>query len=359
MSKYDIVFHLVGKQRIPNLMGVLHIPAKKHVFIETKEYNSDYIYNFLDDNECDNIVVQANDIVDVRDSILKYLNNYKADNIAFNLTGGTKLMFIGAYVACNKLNATPFYIDATKRMLFQLDNNTKRPLDALLKVNDFLKLHVANSNYTIKQRDIEVSNKEKQILNLMWKNRNDIKNIFSKYMQNKSVIFNRPFFSGAISITILDDSICLINIDGISCKFYRDEGYYKFLSGTWFEEYIYTLIEKYVKEGTITDIALGTIVEYNNVPFNEFDILFTDGKRLFEIECKFKTGGICQTDITKLDSNAKYFGGSEVCSILASTQDVKDKGFKEKIKSLGVNHIYGDKLSDMLDKIITDKLAVY
>ena len=28
---YDIVFYLVGEQRIPNLMGVLHITAKKNM----------------------------------------------------------------------------------------------------------------------------------------------------------------------------------------------------------------------------------------------------------------------------------------------------------------------------------------
>ena len=157
---YDIVFHLVGKQRIPNLMGVLHIPAKKHVFIETKEYTSNYI-------------------IGVQNSILRYLNNYKADKIAFNLTGGIKLMFVGAYNACNKLNAAPFYIDATKRMLFRLDSDTKRPLNALIKVEDFIKLHASNSNYNINKRDIHLSDTEKKFLCLMWKNRNDIKRIFS------------------------------------------------------------------------------------------------------------------------------------------------------------------------------------
>ena len=33
---YDIVFHLVGKQRIPNLMGVLHIPGKNMFLLKQK-----------------------------------------------------------------------------------------------------------------------------------------------------------------------------------------------------------------------------------------------------------------------------------------------------------------------------------
>lgn len=354
---YDIVFHLVGKQRIPNLMGVLHIPAKKHVFIETKEYTSNYIYSFLHNSEYDNIVVQANDIIGVQDSILKYLKQYQADKIAFNLTGGTKLMFVGAYNACSKLNAVPYYIDATKRMLFQLNNNTKRSLDAILKVEDFIKLHISNSNYTIYKRDIHLSDIEKKFLSLMWKNRNDIKRIFSTHIQGKKLVFNHPFISNSTSITILNDYKCLISIDKISCKFNRDEGIVKFLSGTWFEEYIYTLIDKYIKEGSITDISIGTIVEYNKVPSYEFDILFTDGKRLFEIECK--SGKVDQTDITKLDSNATYFGGSEVCSILATVQDIQDNGMKAKLKALDITQIYGDKLSNKLEDIITKKLSVY
>lgn len=354
---YDIVFHLVGKQRIPNLMGVLHIPAKKHVFIETKEYTSNYIYPFLYNSEYDNIVVQANDIIGVHDSILKYLKQYQADKIAFNLTGGTKLMFVGAYNACSKLNAVPYYIDATKRMLFQLDNNTKRSLDAVLKVEDFIKLHISNSNYTIYKRDIHLSNIEKKFLSLMWKNRNDIKRIFSTHIQGKKLVFEYPFVSGSTSVTILKDNLCSISIDNFSCEFKRDDGCVKFLSGTWFEEYIYTLIDKYVKEGSITNISIGTIVAYNKVPSYEFDILFTDGKRLFEIECK--SGDVDQTDITKLDSNATYFGGSEVCSILATVQDIQDNGKKAKLKALGITQIYGDKLSNKLEEIITKKLSVY
>lgn len=354
---YDIVFHLVGKQRIPNLMGVLHIPARKHIFIETKEYASNYIYPFLHNSEYDHIVVQANDIIGVQDSILRYLNNYKADKIAFNLTGGTKLMFVGAYSACNKLNAVPFYIDATKRMLFQLDNNTKSPLNALIKVEDFIKLHASNSNYSINKRDIYLSDTEKKFLHLMWKNRDDIKRIFLKYIQNKTLVFKHHFVSNSTAVTILNNKVCLIEIDSFSCEFNRDEGCVKFLSGTWFEEYIYTLIDKYIKEGSITDISIGTIVEYNKAPSYEFDILFTDGKRLFEIECK--SGKVDPRDITKLDSNANYFGGSEVCSILATIQNVQDNGMKVKLKELGITQIYGDKLSDKLEDIITNKLSVY
>lgn len=354
---YDIVFHLVGKQRIPNLMGVLHIPGKKHVFIETKEYTSNYIYPFLHDSEYDIIVVQANDIIGVQEKILKYLNKNKAEKIAFNLTGGTKLMFIGAYSACNKLNAVPYYIYATRRMLFKLDDNTKRPLDALLKVDDFIKLHASNSNYNINKRDIHLSDLEKKVLGLMWKNRYDIKNIFATHIQGKKLEFNHSFVRGAVSVTLSSDTVCLVCIDGVSCKFHRDEGCVKFLSGTWFEEYIYTLIDKYIKEGSITDISIGTIVEYDKVPSYEFDVLFTDGKRLFEIECK--SGKVDQTDITKLDSNATYFGGSEVCSILATVQDIQDNGMKAKLEVLGIEQIYGDKLADKLEKIITDKLSSY
>lgn len=89
----------------------------------------------------------------------------------------------------------------------------------------------------------------------------------------------------------------------------------------------------------------------------EFDILFTDGKRLFEIECK--SGKVDQTDITKLDSNATYFGGSEVCSILATTQNIQNNGIQEKLKVLGITQIYGDNFSEKLEKIITEKLSLY
>ena len=327
------------------------------MFIETDKYSSEYIYCYLKDSEYDKIIVQANDIEGVQQSILNYINQNKVENIAFNLTGGTKLMFVGAYNACNKLNAVPYYIDATKRMIFRLDNDTKRPLDAHLKIEDFIKLNAINSSYNIVKKETLLSDIEKKCLSLMWNNRYDIKKIFSTYIQNKELVLNKPFFSNNTKITLLDSKTCSIKIDDVICIFRREEGAVKFLSGTWFEEYIYSLIDKYIKEGSIIDVALGTKVEYEKVSSYEFDILFTDGKILFEIECK--SGKVEQTDITKLNSNAKYFGGSEVCSILATFKDITDNGMKEKINGLKIAQIYGINLSNQLEDIITERLSRY
>ena len=58
----------------------------------------------------------------------------------------------------------------------------------------------------------------------------------------------------------------------------------EYLTGGWFEEYVYYLVKKRIKP---KDIALGVRISRNNVKHdNELDVIFTKGNKLFVIECK-------------------------------------------------------------------------
>ena len=50
------------------------------------------------------------------------------------------------------------------------------------------------------------------------------------------------------------------------------------------------------------------------MPFGEFDCVFTDGKRLFIVECK--AGSVKQEYIQKLENNLKSYGGIAARGIL-------------------------------------------
>ena len=75
-NNYDLVFHLVGKQQIPNLLGIQNITSKKHIFIHTKEYNKTYCQQLLNlDYKFDTILVDAYNINNIKENIEKYLQN--------------------------------------------------------------------------------------------------------------------------------------------------------------------------------------------------------------------------------------------------------------------------------------------
>ena len=58
----------------------------------------------------------------------------------------------------------------------------------------------------------------------------------------------------------------------------------EYLTGGWFEEYVYYLVKKYVKP---QDIAMGIKISRAGVRHdNELDVVFTKGNKLFVIECK-------------------------------------------------------------------------
>lgn len=75
----------------------------------------------------------------------------------------------------------------------------------------------------------------------------------------------------------------------------------EFLTGGWFEEYMYHLIEEKVQPD---DIALGVFIKQTEeTNTNDLDVVFTKGNKLFVIECK--------TAITKLQFEDKVVKGIE------------------------------------------------
>ena len=58
----------------------------------------------------------------------------------------------------------------------------------------------------------------------------------------------------------------------------------EYLTGGWFEEYVYHMVKKYVKP---QDIAISVVISRQGVRHNnELDVVFTKGNKLFVIECK-------------------------------------------------------------------------
>ena len=63
-----------------------------------------------------------------------------------------------------------------------------------------------------------------------------------------------------------------------------DQRELEYLTGGWFEEYVYYLVKKYIKP---QDIAIGVVISRQGVKHNnELDVVFTKGNKLFVIECK-------------------------------------------------------------------------
>ena len=63
----------------------------------------------------------------------------------------------------------------------------------------------------------------------------------------------------------------------------------RYITGGWFEEYIYHLMKDCLSP---SDIKIGVLIEKStNTNMNDLDVVFTLGNKLFVIECKTGVGG--------------------------------------------------------------------
>lgn len=141
------------------------------------------------------------------------------------------------------------------------------------------------------------------------------------------------------------------------------------ITGGWFEEYMYMQFEPYMKEGKIFDLRIGLEISFKDTKKNqnisglgglrnmigdtyqELDIVFTDGKRLYIIECK--AGNIKSEFVMKLQNIVRYFGGMEGKGILAACFPPSSKIVQKKIdESYNMEIISGQNLKSDLEFIL-------
>lgn len=342
-SDFGIIFHLFGEQRIPSLLGIKQFKSKKHVFVNTSKYSANVMRNFLIDESFDELHIDPFDPTDVKDKILYFLKNFDLNmRIGFNLTGGTKLMYAGALAACKKINATPFYFDGINNKVIFLNNFKNLPTVDINSVEIFLKLHgndltISNKGLWEHIPDINL-NRRNSLTETLWDNRRDIANLYKKihpFVEN-----NKPFevSNRKIYIKYEENKSVNIKIKNNHFSFASWSSFGKYIMGGWFEEYVYLKLQPLIKSSIIKDLRIGLEVSFkdksmketsNNI-YQEFDLLFTDGKKLYIIECK--AGTIKTEYIMKLQNIVRYFGGIEAKGILASCFQPNNKVVKKKIK---------------------------
>ena len=140
--EFDVVFHLFSGQRIPTLLGMMQFNAKKHIFLHSKDYSAEVMKRFLNGSEYQEIVVDPYLPEDVKTKVLQEVNGIDGNpKVAFNLTGGTKLMYAGAYLACRKINGIPFYFNGSGNKLIYLNDFETADTIPIASVETFLRLN--------------------------------------------------------------------------------------------------------------------------------------------------------------------------------------------------------------------------
>jgi len=374
-DQFDVVFHLFGEQRIPNLLGVIQFTSKKHIFVNSEQFPADVMKQFLGNAEYGEIAVNPYDPENVRSSILELIDQMpEATRIGFNLTGGTKLMYAGALAACRKINATPFYFNSQNNKVIYLNDFTSIDTKLIQSVDTFIQL---NCNHLFISKDgywddipgIK-SSERKNLTNELWSVRSKISKHYKELSQYSDSFHPFELRSSGFYAKLSNDKSVKIDIGSKRFEFKEWADFAKYLSGGWFEEYTFMKLQPLLVSGLIKDMRIGLEVSFKEDvadrsslslgeqlkclfgdTYQELDIAFTDGRRLYLIECK--AGNVSSEHVMKLQNIIGHFGGVEGKAIFATCFYPKNKIIKKKIDdSKNIQLMLGDNILKQLEEMI-------
>lgn len=288
------IVSIISEQPTPNYLLIREIfePGDELMFITSTrmEHNINHIVDTLNWNPVSTIRVCLKEGVEERwgemcetiESVLAPDKQY-----AVNLTGGTKYMALAVQRVFEKYDSRFFYIPYPRNVM--LVDNKAIPIATRINVKEYLSIHGRKIRTG---SPIRSSEDAKSIFNSFcnesWNKLNDkdykIIDALRCYRKNNIASIGdveqkvsdnekKPQIPGLSNFL---DKIHFVPRDSNSLSKYENQ----YLTGGWFEEYVYYL----VKEGiNPTDIELGVKLTPTN---NDLDVVFTKGNKLFVIECK-------------------------------------------------------------------------
>ena len=304
-----ILISLISEQTTPNLLLIKEFQhVDKHVFITTPEMEeknkSEHLRQAagLADKAVEKVQVEADSLIDVEHKLEK-LKFADADHFLVNITGGTKLMSIGVYNFFRNLSSEMFYIDIRK--------HTFRKVFPVVKQKSPLSLAEYLTSY-----GLAIQNSED--INQLVRDPSFTISFYKKYLSFSD--FDHSLLSALRANrrkTIpLDEteSTMLQKRWGfrLENKSFLDKNEIRYLTGEWFEEYVYYWMKTFLKLDE-SQIGTGVSIKRHDVE-NEFDVLFYNNHTLSVIECKtalWDSSGkrnFLNDTLYKLDALRKDFG---------------------------------------------------
>ena len=334
-ASFDVVIHLLGTNtNIPQYFSIVQFPAKKHWFITSADsVKAAPLRRLLPPGAAmETKIVDAFVPAHTRmaiESIVRSLPPTAA--VGLNLTGGTKLMFAGGLNACNEFsNTEPFYFDIKQHDITFVRTGKSIPFKGVASIDGFF----TASGYDIVTNgyweDDPVREARKELTLELWENRNLVGNLFHQCREFRAYkpLYGKPDpafdFRAQHIRASFDGDHASLEIKGKTLQVPDCTDFGRYIGGRWLEEYAYLQLRPLMDSGKILDLRIGVEISpegerpgKGQMPFGEFDGVFTDGNRLFIVECK--SCPVKQDHIQKLENNLKNYGGIAAKGILIST----------------------------------------
>ncbi|HQL86189.1 MAG: hypothetical protein BWX73_02450 [Lentisphaerae bacterium ADurb.Bin082] len=346
-TAFDVIIHLLGTDtNLPQYFSIVQFPAARHYFITSSESRRAELLRPLlpQSTTMETKIVNAFIPLATRKAVAAIIQSLPpTDRIGVNLTGGTKLMFAGGLNASNEFpNAEPFYFDIKQHNITFIRTGVVLPFKGVTTIDGFF---IANG-YTVSKagywQDKLVREERKELTLKLSSKLQLLGRLYQtqEFRAYKTTYWkpNAPFdFQWRNSRATLKGNKATLLLEGEALAVPDCTDFGDYLGGGWLEEYAYLQLRPFLKKGQIFDLRIGVEVfpagkqqQPGEMPVGEFDCAFTDGKRLFMVECK--AGVVKQEHIQKLENNLKTYGGIAAQGILLHAFPLDPK-HKERISS--------------------------
>ena len=292
MTKYLV--SIIGNQTLPNILPIKEFSSQiqNHIFISTSKVQTElsWIKKLcnIQESQCINLPsVDENDISDIIGKLGEISEQFNSDDLFFvNLTGGTKIMSLGAFqfFSQNTFNTEMFYINIGSNVLRQVyplvsHEVRDKPLHYRLNVEEFLLCYGASVQ---NKHEIFTTVMDKaytqQFYDNEWSKNLIISKLRCENYPNKGLIFSNVSSQFRNEVK---DFLNLINFKlKISDRLIPKE--IKYLIGGWWEEYCF----HYVKDKLNIQEPFVAIGLQNTKTNNELDLCFVVNNVLYVFECK-------------------------------------------------------------------------
>ncbi len=336
-----ILICMLSGQHVPNLLVVHTIRPEKLLLVETAEMKkknaAKYFLNALSfsgldyrNNGRSEIISLSNEnsIAKMVELLSKHYINDDMNEWLVNLTGGTKLMAIGAY---------SFFKEKKVKMLYLPDTDQSHVLDAVTgqqeseqKHKVSIKAFLAGYGFELYEDGAEkwkkLARKWSEFATWILANCNDEKLLdelasFNAYINDKKGRWLRDeIFTPKFAEYLVKYEDVIRNGKKIRGNVGPDM--VNFLCGKWLEVFIYHVFLKYAEALGLWDVQIGVRLKADGTEFeNELDVAFIRDQSLYIVECKTgeQTHDREVGSLYKLEAIKKQFGALRVSSYFAST----------------------------------------
>ncbi len=368
------IVSLISEQTVPNFLFIKERIEIQDclLFISTDRFKDriEWIKRALSYSNCeiDELLLRNGEeekwdrMVTAVRSKLSHDTHYKV-----NLTCGTKYMILAVYQAFQGYDADFYYIPYPHNTMLEIAKDTSAPLRYRISIGEYL----TNYGVEFKEKALTQSKEYTEtFFNLFVQLEKDVyNNIIDKLRDN----YRKKKFK-QIDIDTVEVSGCneMPPIPGLSSfltaiefplavKGKLSQKEIEYLTGGWFEEYVYKKIEDSIHP---TDIKLGVqISRQSNKTQNDLDVVFTYGNKLFVVECK--TGilgqGMFNQTVYKAASIKQMLLGLSAKSYIFSLAK-KDERLEPITKTMDIAYFHrdffadSDKFKEIIDDINTKAL---